>query len=291
MTSPDPSHSMSDTLNAVQAKLDAIDQNLTSLDKGLSPNYEQIVLYAAAISNSLAILVARTTGSAQHPGEEGRDASKEHEPMRELLKTLASASVILAVPLYAAGWAFLYEYYKRFGLNISDLDLPIYETLVFSLRVLCDNWLSTLCLIAGFLFFALVVHVARKFLATSPGTVVFLLALLLLGYALSRRGAAVGQVHAGQDMMEDNPNLPLVAVLVDAEAFQKDGQDYLKFDKLEFKLLIHANGRFFFFRPLKQQTTTALPSGNQSVKVFVIPDKQVRVVRVQRGVSTSLPEG
>jgi hypothetical protein len=215
-----------------------------------------------------------------------RAEPEKHEPLWEFLKTLAGAVVIFAVPVYAAGWGFLFRYYRGFGVSISDLDVPLYETLIYSFRAFFDKPLWMVGALAVALATGLILNAssAKRLRASPRGMAVFLAAFVLLTYGLFRWGARIGREHANQDMMADSSTLPFVAILVNAEAFQRDGQDYLKFDKMEFKLLLHANKQYFFFRPLKRQGSTELFPNNQNIEVYVVPDDKVRIVRVQRGV-------
>lgn len=277
MAISDPLAAMHEKLNALHAQLQATTEKCADLSSSL----DRVSAHVSALEKGIQATVTKTEELIQKLA-----AQEKQEPLGELLKTLASATVVLAIPVYAAGWGFLYRYYKSFGLNISDLDLPLYETMVFSLRVFFDSPISVFFVLVGFLVVAGVLSAApaRRLLTAPGGLVVFLLLLLLSSFWLSRWGMDVGRELASKDMMEDSPTLPLVAILVDAEAFQKDAQDYLKFDKSEFKLLLYTNGRYFFFRPVKSDTSTNVSFQSRKVEVFAIPDDRVRVVRILRGV-------
>jgi hypothetical protein len=264
MATPDPPSPLQESLNAIQARLNGTDQKLAALENTVS---------------SLTMLK-----SAQE--QPGRGEPEKQNPFWEFLKTLAGAVVIFAVPVYAAGWGFLYRYYRGFGLNISDLDIPLYETLIYSFRAFFDKPIWTVCALAA-LMTGLILNARLgnrlRAIPREMAVFVFLAAYVLGTYGLFLLGARSGHKHASEDMMADSSTLPFVAILVNAEAFQRDGQDYLKFDKTEFKLLLHANKQYFFFRPLKgQESTNSFP--NRNIEVYVIADDKIRVIHLQRSI-------
>jgi hypothetical protein len=74
----------------------------------------------------------------------------------ELLRGVAAGALLIGAPLYACGWAYLYRYYKSFGLSLSDLDLPTYQTMVYSvpgipLMMTWDVWLPALIVLIAIL--------------------------------------------------------------------------------------------------------------------------------------------
>jgi hypothetical protein len=51
-----------------------------------------------------------------------------------------------------------------------------------------------------------------------------------------------------------------------------------EYDRLSYKLLIHANGQYYFFKPLKDDPNPG------PLDLFVVPDSRVGRIRIQRGV-------
>jgi hypothetical protein len=118
---------------------------------------------------------------------------------------------------------------------------------------------------------------------------------------LSNKGSDLGRAQATADMLVTSPNLPNVQVKTEAELPTAVGTGpaagkVLKgketvvapdeettednFDQPGYRLLIHANGQYYLFRPLKQ--VPGQPTSN--LDIYVIPDARVRRVYIQRGI-------
>jgi len=285
MPAPDSLSVIQETLNTIQRSLGGIEQRLATLESTVSSTSKETLLECSRVTKATLEIVTKIAAQKEDPGRADKNESEKHDSIWEFFKTLAGALVVFAVPVYVAGWGFLYAYYQDFGLGVSDLDIPLYETLIYSFRPFFDKPIWTVCALAVIFVIGFILNSSSaKRLRRSPVREAVLLVLFVLStYGFFRWGEWVGQEHANQDMMVDSSTLPFVAILVNAEAF-RDGQDYLKFDKTEFKLLLHANKQYFFFRPLKRQGNGDLLSGTQNVEVYVIPDDKIRIVRVQRGV-------
>jgi hypothetical protein len=214
------------------------------------------------------------------------DEEEVKAPLLALFKGVASASLILAALLYIAGWTYFYQYYKYFGLNVSDLDLPLYHALLYALPVLFDSFWSAAVTIILIALGGILLNLAwvEQRMSTPLGTGVAFIVLLAAGFILSLWGAHVGRATASRDLVADRSMLPSVALQIEPEKSPDDSEDVAQFDRLEFKLLTHANGQYYVFRPFKEAgpVTGKLPSAN--VEVFAFPDSRVKKVRIQRGV-------
>lgn len=211
--------------------------------------------------------------------------SQKTEPLLELFKNVAGASLILAALLYAAGWTSLHMYYKSFGLDVTELDVPIYHALIYSLPVLFDGWASALIVLGSVILVGILLSIksVRKHIATPAGTAVAFTALLVVGFLLSMWGARVGRQHAQRDLNASTSTLPTIAIELEVPAGSGRSKD-MDFDKLEFKYLAHAKTNYYLFRPFGpvEVSNLSLPASN--VEVYVIPDSRVRKIRLQRGV-------
>ena len=233
------------------------------------------------------------------------DTENKH-PLLELVSSITGATVLFGALLYLAGWSYLYQYYKSFGIRVSDLNLPVNDALVYSMTVIFkDFWSVFWLVIVIIIFFAtLTIRRVSRWLLKPIAVGVFVLLILVLGAVLSKRGTALGQAQAQEDMKEIGVNLPKVRLNVIAEApagnaATKDSAGEQKvqsgtsnsphfipgateedFSQAGFKLLIHANQHYYLFRPLKD--IPSQPASN--LFLYVVPDSRVRSVRIERGI-------
>ena len=221
-------------------------------------------------------------------------------PLLQLVSSITGGIVLLGALLYVAGWSYLYQYYKTFGVRVSELNLPLYDALVYSLTVIFSSfwsffWLFLLIIIGGAI---LSIRWINERLLTALGIGLFIVAVLLVGYWLSHKGTALGAAHARQDMLEKGSNLPSVRLKVEpdppveakgltnltknrveTEGALSGTQEQI-FDQAGYRLLIHANEQYYFFRPIKDGQ--GLPASN--LDLYVVPDSRVRSVHIQRGI-------
>jgi hypothetical protein len=201
----------------------------------------------------------------------------------ELFKKVTEVSAVLGGLLYAAGWTYLYSYYKSFGVSVRELDLPLQDSLVFSFRVVFDSWATTLLCVAVVAIFALIVtnRVTERLLKTTVGIGLLLLVLFVAGYTLSKLGAAIGARHAFADLSEETSSLPTVSIAVDPTQFQPYSDEYAGFNRLEYKLLVRTKDNIFFFSPVKTSGTEA-PNQVPKFILHVLPLSKVRAVRIEQ---------
>jgi|GEM_PF-2661613 len=282
---------------------------------------------ATKISEALSVDTVRGLATNQHfllaqncyllaeanaTGEEAF-AEKKH-PFLELVSSITGATVLLAALLYAAGWSYLYQYYKAFGIRVTELNLPLYDALIYALTVIFHDGWSVFWLVLLIVIGSAILNIKfiNKNLLTPLGIGLFLVAILSLGFWLSYKGAKLGVEQAQQDRLHTGTNLPNIRLKLLPEAQSTDakseqpvpglkknagtgnnlilnaGSTEQEFDQAGYKLLIHANQQYYFFRPIKDEPAgdpakgPALPASN--LDLFIIPDSRVRAVYIQRGI-------
>jgi hypothetical protein len=114
-------------------------------------------------------------------------------------------------------------------------------------------------------------------------------ALLLLMFCSAKAALARVRHNANLDMMEESPNLPLVAFSSKSTAAKLGPPDqpscvaFETFGGMDCKLLLHSKGLYYFFRPL----SNSLAGRTDKLDLFLIPDSDVLGVHIQRGVDLS----
>ncbi|HZU41238.1 MAG TPA: hypothetical protein VE994_01100 [Terriglobales bacterium] len=201
------------------------------------------------------------------------------------LKKIAEATVIIAAFLFLAGWAYLYGYFTAFGLRTGDLSFPIQTVLMYTVPVLEGKGAIV---VAALVFLFIVLNliawklpaVPRWFAKPIAPTLIVVATGLAFGLWLSHFGAAIGRDRAHRDIVLETSVLPYVQVSAASEldvAIQ--ACDLTSW----YKLLLHANGSYYVFKPLD----VSLSSGRtKHVRVCIIPESQVRAVRIQVPVSS-----
>ena len=147
--------------------------------------------------------------------------SNNNIPAREIpldaLKRIAEISVVAGALLYTAGFGYLYRYYRSFGLSFSDLSIPVQETLVFAFTVAFHS-LKSFGLCALLVLPTVFLARFRRFVGTTLGATIFLLALLGCAYGLYLSASSIGYEEAYSDLTNaHNSRLPSVAVLLAPE--------------------------------------------------------------------------
>ena len=232
------------------------------------------------------------------------DTAEKKHPFLELISWIAGATVLFAALLYAAGWSYLYQYYKSFGIRVSELNLPVNDALIYSLTVIFNDGWSVFGFVLPIIIAAVVLTIRRvsQKLLKPIAVGVALVLILVIGFCLSRKGAKLGEAQAREDMKVESANLPNVRLNVihetpssgatgiqttDQKTKTETGGEQLdvadskeqQFAQAGFRLLIHANQHYYLFRPLKNNPSQ--PASN--LDVYVVPDSRVRSTYLQRG--------
>jgi hypothetical protein len=204
-----------------------------------------------------------------------------------LLKMLAEASAVFVALTFLAGWSYLASYYKTFGLNPIELDVPVPVVSTIALHMLYDSvWpLPVLAMILVVL--AAVAHRFGHRRGSRQGWVVAGLIFVMFFTAIAAlfRGRHV----ANLDMLEESSSLPLVAFSSKSEAAKIGPPDqpscvaFQTFGGMDCKLLLHSKEVYYFFRPIPK----SLAEGTDKLDLYMIPDSDVLGIHIQRGVDLS----
>jgi len=210
-------------------------------------------------------------------------ADRSH-PSLGLISTIGELTILFAALLYVAGWSYLYQYYKTFGVRLSALNLPIYDALVYSLTTIFSGFRSVFVCLLLIVMISAIFSIDRlneppfKYFRIS----LFLVLVLALGFWLSHEGVRLGAAQAQKDMRETETSLPNVRLRMKTEPEAGTaGTGDEEFDQPGYRLLIHAKGQYYLFRPIKD--VSGLPASN--IDLYVVPDSRVRSIHIQRGIS------
>ncbi len=194
------------------------------------------------------------------------------------LKSLAEVSAVFVGFTYIGGWSYVASYYRTFGLNALELDLPLPVVCTTAVYMLFSaRW--PLLVIAA-LSLAWMLFVRRRKLNQRIVTVVVLVLLLL---TVSAAGASYGRRQANDDMLADSSGLPNVAFSTRlAENDQPHCVEYQTYGSSDCKLLLHTKGTYYFFTPIQNPDEPFTKGGN--LNVYTLADSDVTGVHILRGV-------
>jgi hypothetical protein len=199
------------------------------------------------------------------------------EGLFSTLKLVVEAGAVLSALAFAAGWSCLFAYYNEFGLGLFDLDLQFPSAAIFSIKVLLKSVWPWIAFIAGLVGYGLTRRLS-VFQTARPWLRDILIFAELLGSAIlmALAGVSVGHASALADTNVATTELPTVAFI---SKFKADYQlpSCFVYNTLDCRMLIHAKGYYFFFEPI---SADAQP-GN--IIVYSVPDAQVEIVRLERG--------
>jgi hypothetical protein len=158
--------------------------------------------------------------------------------------------------------------------NSYNLSLPVYDPLIYSISVVTAGWKPAIFTIGAMIIvWRFDSPRVKTWLSGTLRIVLFVLGVFIFTYLLSLSGQASAQQRAREHMKELDPTLPMVKVDTELNSHEEGTP---AFDRLEYKLLIHAGGQYFIFRPLKEGPA-------KSLQLFIIPEHRVRFLTVQRG--------
>jgi hypothetical protein len=193
------------------------------------------------------------------------------------LKSLAEVSSVCVGLAFVVGWSYLTAYYRTFGLNPLELDMPlpvVCTTAVFILYSAVWPILVVAAFSLGWILFGR--HVKRL----HKGVTVVLLAALL--FAASVSSAYLGRRHANDDMLVDSSELPYVAFSTKlSKTDQPDCVDHETYGTSDCKLLLHSKGTYYFFTPIPKPKDAIIDVG--SLNVYTLADSDVTGVHILRG--------
>ena len=213
----------------------------------------------------------------------GREQSPAEDTF-SLLKAIGEASAVFLGLTFVAGWSYISTYYGTFGVDVIELDFPFPVVATIALHMLYEAVWPLAAVAAILALLTLAAHRFNPRGGNRRGWVVT--ALILVLFCCSTAALFRGRQRANSDMLEESPNLPWVAFSSKLEETRAESPDRLpcvafqKQGKMECKLLLHAKGLYYFFRPIpvesKEQTS--------QLELYMIADSDVTGVHVQRGV-------
>jgi hypothetical protein len=194
------------------------------------------------------------------------------------LKTIAEVGVLFLAVSFAGGWSFMASYYVSFGVNPYELEFSVPATSSFAVQMLFSSFwpIPSAIFIYPVLFFVYwqLGKAGWGFVARAvPG---FSIAGLLLGVAYL--GSWHGRTQAAQDVFETSAKLPSVGFTTKAPM---EGPNCLARGTTDCRLLLHTKGTYYFFEPLPSRTSAF--SQNGSIKLYLVPDSEIRSARLVRG--------
>jgi len=199
-----------------------------------------------------------------------------------LLKAVAEAAALFGFFASLAGWSYLAAYYSSFGVQPAELDIPASLSTLFAVNVAYHSAVSLLiCIAAAMLVSFLPVRLGRM---RALGILVCVLAASVFLYL---RGASLGASAAREDYWDTGKRLPWVGFF--AAAAQPDAYPACvstATPSIDCRLLFHANGAYYFFKPFHSPSAAPAPSADvpANLDVFSLPDEKVQFVQYQRGV-------
>lgn len=201
------------------------------------------------------------------------------------LKSLAEASAVFVAFTFIIGWSYIAAYYKTFGLNPPELDLPLPVVCTTAVYVLLNSGLWLLVCAAA-LWVASTVF-GRHLKGPSRGSTAAVLMLLL--FVASYVCVFLGRRQANEDMLIDSSELPDVAFSTRlAKTDQPDCVDHETYGSLDCKLLLHSKGTYYFFTPIPSPQKALIDVG--SLNVYTLADSDVTGVHISRGLERNARE-
>lgn len=200
------------------------------------------------------------------------------------LKSLAEASAVFLGFTFVGGWCYLASYYSTFGLNATELDLPlpvVCTAAVYMLyKAVWPAFLVAASAVGWMLFGHHLKQLRRPVLAG-------LLALSI--FIPSFAGVLLGRRHANDDMLIDSSELPDVGFSSRlAKTDQPNCVDHETYGSSDCKLLLHSKGTYYFFTPIPEPTDALIDAG--SLNVYTLADSDVTGVHISRGLERNARE-
>jgi hypothetical protein len=194
-----------------------------------------------------------------------------------LFKSLAEASSVSLGFAFVVGWSYLASYYRTFGLNPLELDLPLPVVCTTAVYVLYNAVWPILVIAAPSFVWIFFGHYLKRF---RRGVTAVSLAFSL--FAVSLASASLGRQYANDDMLADSNGLPNIAFSTRlAKTDQPDCVDHETYGSLDCKLLLHSKGTYYFFIPIPNPGESLTKSGN--LNVYTLADPDVTGVHILRG--------
>ena len=209
-----------------------------------------------------------------------------HESSLSILKLIAEASAVFVALTFVAGWSYLASYYRTFGINPVELDIPVPVVATIALHVLYDAvWPLPVLSVT----LATLAAAAHRFARQGNQRGYVVAALLLIMFCAAAVALYRGRRMGNHDMLEESTNLPFVAFSSKTEAAKLGPPDqppcvaFQIFGAMTCKLLLHSKGAYYFFRPIPQSLTAKA----DKLDLYILSDSEVLGIHIQRGIDLS----
>ena len=202
-------------------------------------------------------------------------------PIFGTFKLIAETAVVFSSLAYLAGWSCLFSYYNAFGIGLFGLQIPLSVASIFALRVLLRSPWPLVTVVVGIVLYMAVVRRWRgRFARSGLMAAVF---LVVFGLVAAFSGVEVGQRSATEDMITETSQLPLVAFVTPLK-LNYPAPSCLESNTLDCRLLVYNGQRYYFFESIDAEAARRWTT-RPGVEVHSVAEKDISIVRVQRGVN------
>jgi hypothetical protein len=220
----------------------------------------------------------------------GSDVHKDSTVSVAFFTRIAGGLFVFSALIYCAGWTYLHQYYRTFGVELSDLNIPWYNVSIYAFPVVFSGGLYNWIAIAIVLAAGYVLQCGEKALECIKGNVWIRSALgtielaIVVGaaYWLVTLGVSKGNFNARRDANIENSHLPKI---VEVAGKIEDGNIAKDVNNLNWALLAHTTGRYYFLRLMQKGGGMNLALPTMNVNVLVIPDTEIRRIELQCGIN------
>jgi hypothetical protein len=217
----------------------------------------------------------------QDPAQRESDTPATEGDSLAFLKRLAEASAVFVGFTFIGGWSYLASYYRTFGLNALELDVPLPVVCTTAVYMLLSAvWplaAIALILLGWWLGWIVFDRHLRRLPRSVPAVV---LAFLFL--TVTTAGVFHGRRRANNDMLTDSNELPNVAFSTKlVKTDQPSCVDNQTYGTCDCKLLLHSKGTYYFFVPVPKPKDALTSAGN--LNIYTLADSDVTGVHIQIG--------
>jgi hypothetical protein len=216
--------------------------------------------------------------------DKGPDSLAAKDDSLAFLKSLAEASAVFVGFTFIGGWSYLASYYRTFGLDALDLDVPLPVVCTTAVYVLLNAGWPLFVVVALWLVWICFGRFLRRFRCS-----VTAVAVVFLFLTVPIASAFHGRQRATDDMLIDSSKLPDVAFSSRLEKTdQPNCVDHETYGSSDCKLLLHSKGIYYFFTPVPKPKDALIDVGN--LNVYTLADSDVTGVHISRGLDRNARE-
>jgi hypothetical protein len=205
-------------------------------------------------------------------------AANPMEGLFSTFKSIVESAAVLSALCFSAGWSCLFAYYNAFGIGLFDIDLPVTVSSIFAIKVLLHSFWPWATFVVGLVGYTALRRLAR-FRAGYEGLrdALILGELIAAAIVLAFAGVRVGHTSALADMNEATSELPAASFVSQLKPGATT-PSCLTDGKLDCRMITHSKNFYYFFKPV------APNAQSPNIIVFSVPDSQVQMLRLERGV-------